>query len=71
VAWAEPGQGQAVSGGFGSAHILTKPEPAQAEPKPRLLGQAGPEHHYTQVKKATKVGVKGHCTLRKVYQAKE
>jgi hypothetical protein len=36
AAWANPGQGQAVSGGFGLAQHLRKP-------KPGLLGQARPE----------------------------
>ncbi|KAI0289156.1 hypothetical protein B0F90DRAFT_1826691 [Multifurca ochricompacta] len=48
AAWAKPGQGQAVCDGFGSAQTLGKPEPPQAKPKPRLLGQAGPEHHYSR-----------------------
>ena len=42
MAWAKPGQGQAVSGGFGLAQLLRKPKPPQAKPKPGLLGQAGP-----------------------------
>jgi hypothetical protein len=45
-AWAKPGQGQAVSGGFGPAQVSRKPKPPRAKPKPGLLGQAGPEHHY-------------------------
>jgi hypothetical protein len=42
AAWAKPGQGQAVFGGFGLAQKLRKPKPPQARPKPGLLGQAGP-----------------------------
>ena len=48
AACAKPSQGQAVSCGFGLAHPLREPEPPQAKPKPRLLGQAGPEHHYVR-----------------------
>ena len=39
---ARPSRGR----GFGLAQLLRKPEPSQAGPKPRLSGQAGPEHHY-------------------------
>jgi hypothetical protein len=46
MAWARPGQGQAMSGSFGSAQVLSRPKPPQAKPKLGLLGQAGPEHHY-------------------------
>jgi len=35
----------AVIDGFGLACRLWKPEPLKARPKPRLSGQAGPEHH--------------------------
>jgi len=46
AAWAKPSQSQAPSRGFGPAQGFTKPEPPKAKPKPGLLGQAGPEHHY-------------------------
>ena len=42
AAWAKPSRSQAVTGGFGLAWGLTKPNPPQARPKPRLPGQAGP-----------------------------
>ena len=45
AAWAKPSQGQAVFDGLGLAWVLRKPKPAQAKPKPRLSGQAGPEQH--------------------------
>jgi hypothetical protein len=35
----------AVFDGFGLACRFQKPEPSKARPKPRLSGQAGPEHH--------------------------
>ncbi|KAF8810909.1 hypothetical protein BYT27DRAFT_7279074 [Phlegmacium glaucopus] len=40
------GLGRAGFGGFGLAQVFVRPEPAEARPKPWLLGQAGPEHHY-------------------------
>ncbi|KAG6886828.1 hypothetical protein C0992_002117 [Termitomyces sp. T32_za158] len=45
AAWAKPSRGQAGIGGLGSAQGLSEPEPPQARPSRRLLGQAGPEHH--------------------------
>jgi Endonuclease-reverse transcriptase len=48
VAWAKPSRGQAAVEGFGLAWDFRKPRPPQARPKPRLSGQAGPEHHYCQ-----------------------
>ena len=48
AAWARPSQGQALFDGFGLAWVLRKPKPAQAKPKPRLSGQAGPEQPYTR-----------------------
>ena len=41
VAWARPGQSQAMIGGFGSAQDFSRPKPPQAKPKLGLLGQAG------------------------------
>jgi hypothetical protein len=55
VAWAGPGQSQAVSGGFDSAQDFRRPKPPQAKPKPGLLGQAGPEHHYSSILRLTDV----------------
>jgi hypothetical protein len=49
AAWAKPSQSQAPSRGFGPAQGFTKPEPPKAKPKPGLLGQAGPEHHYSGI----------------------
>ena len=44
---AGPGQSQGPYTGLGLAKGLRKPKPPQAEPKPGLPGQAGPEHHGT------------------------
>ncbi|KAH0581824.1 hypothetical protein H2248_011502 [Termitomyces sp. 'cryptogamus'] len=44
AAWAKPSRSQAAIGGLGSAQCWSEPEPPK--PKPGLLGQAGPEHHY-------------------------
>jgi hypothetical protein len=32
MAWARPGQGQAMSGSFGLAQVLSRPKPPQAKP---------------------------------------
>ena len=45
-AWAKPSRSQAANKGSGLAQWLTGPELSWARPKPRLLGQAGPAHHY-------------------------
>ncbi|KAG1785301.1 uncharacterized protein HD556DRAFT_1531647 [Suillus plorans] len=48
AAQARAGPKPAVICGFGPAWIFCRPEPSEARPKPRLLGQAGPEHHYME-----------------------
>ncbi|KAG2108894.1 uncharacterized protein F5147DRAFT_798845 [Suillus discolor] len=45
MAQARAGPKPAVICGFGPAWIFCRPEPSEARPKLRLLGQAGPEHH--------------------------